>query len=166
MIFPFNAGEVFKIAITIEDNGRLFYQKAAAKPFPEEIVSLFTHLTDEELAHKAFFQEILKSLPPSETGATVWDPDNELDKYLKLMADQHVFNQAPEAINSLLDKVSTPADAIRLAMGFEKDTIVFFLELQAAAEKYDESREAIGRLVTEERRHMAHLAEMLQRITG
>ena len=162
MIFPFNAGEVFKIAITIEDNGRLFYQKAAAKPFPEQIVSLFSHLTDEELAHKAFFQEILKSLPPSETAATVWDPDNELDKYLKLMADQHVFNQPPKAIDTLLDKVSTPAEA----MGFEKDTIVFFLELQTAAEKYDESRQAIGRLVAEERRHMARLAEMLQRITG
>ena len=30
MIYPFNAAEVFKIAIEIEENGRQFYEKALA----------------------------------------------------------------------------------------------------------------------------------------
>ncbi len=165
MIFPFNAGEVFKIALMIEDNGHLFYETMAAKPFPEEIVTLFKGLGAEELGHKAIFTALLKELPPATTTATVWDPDNELDKYLKLMADEHVFNQKPEAIAELLKKVNTPADAIRMAMGFEKDTIVLFLELQAASEKYDQSRERISLLVNEERRHLARLAGMLQKVT-
>lgn len=165
MIFPFNAGEVFKIALMIEDNGRHFYESAAAMPFPEEIVGLFKDLAKEEISHKAIFTTILKKLPPETTTSTVWDPDNELDKYLKMMADEHVFNGSPEAINEMLNKANTPAAAIRMAMGFERDTIVFFLELQAASEEYDDSREEIKKLVGEERKHLARLTNMLQKVT-
>lgn len=166
MIFPFNAGEVFKISLMIEDNGHLFYQTAAAKPFPEEIVKLFKGLASAELAHKAIFTTLLKALPAGTTTATVWDPDNELDKYLKMMADQHVFSQKPEAVAAMVDKIKTPAEAIKMAMGFEKDTIVLFLELQEAAEKYDDSRAEIKKLVDEERKHLALLTEMLKKIGG
>lgn len=164
MIFPFNAGEVFKIALRIEDNGRYFYENAAAKPFPEEIINLFKDLAKEEISHKAIFTALLKQLPPDTATATVWDPDNELDQYLKMMADEHVFNKNTEAIGDMLKNVDSPAEAVRMAMGFERDTIVFFLELQAAAEKYDDSREQIKKLVDEERKHLARLTGILQKI--
>lgn len=164
MIFPFNAGEVFKIALMIEDNGRLFYESAAAKPFPEEIISLFKDLAQEEVSHKAIFNALLKKLPPETATSTVWDPDNELDQYLKMMADEHVFNKKPEAIAEMLKNINSPAEAVRMAMGFERDTIVFFLELQSAAEKYDDSREQIKKLVDEERKHLARLTGVLQKI--
>lgn len=163
MIFPFNAGEVFKIALKIEDNGHLFYETAAAGPYPAEITGLFKDLAKEELAHKAIFTALMKKLPPETTAATVWDPDNELDKYLKMMADEHVFNKAPQAIADLVKQLASPAEAIRMAMGFERDTIVFFLELQSASEKYDDSREEIKKLVDEERKHLARLMAMLEK---
>lgn len=164
MIFPFNAGEVFKVALMIEDNGRLFYETAAAKPFPEEIVQLFKDLGKEELAHKSIFTQLMKKLPPETTASTVWDPDNELDSYLKMMAGQHVFNKNPEIITEQLTKINTPSEAIKMAMGFEKDTIVFFLELQAASEGYDESRKEIEKLVNEERKHLKRLAGLLEKV--
>ena len=166
MIFPFNAGEVFKIALKIEDNGHLFYETAAAKPFPQEIVALFKDLSKEELAHKAIFTALMNKLPAQTTASTVWDPDNELDKYLKMMADEHVFNKDAQAIVDSVNNISSPADAIRMAMGFERDTIVFFLELQSAAEKYDDSKNEIKKLVDEERKHLARLLGMLEKITG
>lgn len=166
MIFPFNAGEVFKIALKIEDNGHLFYETAAAKPFPAEIVALFKSLATEELAHKAIFTSLMKGLPTETTASTIWDPDNELDKYLKMMADEHVFNKAPEAVAEAVKKIDSPAEAIRMAMGFERDTIVFFLELQSVSEKYDDSREQIKKLVDEERKHLARLTNLLVKITG
>ena len=166
MIFPFNAGEVFKIALMIEDNGHLFYETAAAKPFPAEIVQLFQDLAKEELAHKSIFANLLKKLPEATTTATVWDPDNELDQYLKMMAGQHVFNKNPEAITEQVKNITKPAEAIRMAMGFEKDTIVFFLELQASSEGYDESRREIEKLVNEERKHLKKLAGLLEKVEG
>jgi rubrerythrin len=164
MIFPFNAGEVFKIALQIEDNGRLFYETAAAKPFSTEIVQLFKGLAQEEISHKAIFTHLLKELPQKTAASTVWDPDNELDQYLKMMAGEHVFNQKPEALTARVNQLQTPADAIRLAMAFERDTIVFFLELEAASEKYDDSRAQIKKLVDEERKHLARLTRMLEKV--
>jgi len=166
MIFRFNAGEVFKIALMIEDNGRLFYETAATKPFSEEIINLFKGLAAEEITHKAIFTTLLKNLPPETTASTVWDPDNELDKYLKMMANEHVFSKEPKAITAMLDDISSPAAAIRLAMAFERDTIVFFLELQAQSEKYDDSQREIKKLVDEERKHLAKLMGMLQKINN
>jgi len=166
MIFPFNAGEVFKIALKIEENGHLFYETAAAKPFPPEIVALFKDLAKEELAHKAIFTALMNKLPAGTTTSTVWDPDNELDKYLKMMADEHVFNKAPQAITDSVKSISSPADAIRMAMGFERDTIVFFLELQSSSEEYDDSKKEIKKLVDEERKHLARLLAMLEKITS
>ena len=163
MIFPFNAGEVFKIALMIEDNGHFFYETAAAKPFPEDIVKLFKDLAVEELSHKAIFNALLKSLPPQTATATVWDPDNELDKYLKAMADEHVFNQKTEAIGEKVKNINTPVDAVRMAMGFERDTIVFFLELQSVTDDA-ESRREISKLVDEERKHLKKLTNILEKI--
>ena len=54
--------------------------------------------------------------------------------------------------------------ALGLALYGMRDTIVFFLELQASAEKYDDSREQIKKLVDEERKHLARLAKMLQKV--
>ena len=164
MIFPFNAGEVFKIALHIEDNGYKFYNLAAAKPFPEEIVKLFTDLGKEELSHKDKFMYFLKDVPEASKAATVWDPDNELEQYLKMMADQHVFQKDPTAIEEMLQGINTPIEAIKMAMCFERDTIVFFLELQNAAEQYDESREQIKKLVNEERSHLSRLTKILQNL--
>lgn len=166
MIFPFNAGEVFKIALKIEENGHLFYETAAAKPFPPEIVALFKDLAREELAHKAIFTALMNKLPAETKTSTVWDPDNELDKYLKMMADEHVFNKDAQDITDSVKNISSPADAIRMAMAFERDTIVFFLELQSSAEKYDDSKNEIKKLVDEERKHLARLLGMLEKVAG
>ncbi|MDR2947055.1 MAG: ferritin family protein [Candidatus Adiutrix sp.] len=166
MIFQFNAGEVFKIALMIEDNGHLFYEEMAAKPFPPEIAKIFKDLAKEELGHKSMFNKLLEKLPPVTTASTVWDPDNELDGYLKLMAGMHVFNKEPADIAALGKSISTPAEAVRMAMGFEKDTIVFFLEIQALSERYDETRQEIDKLVAAERTHLKNLTNLLERIEG
>ncbi len=163
MIFPFNAGEVFKIALKIEDNGRLFYEKAAARPFPEAVKQLFQNLAKEEIGHKAIFQKFLNDLPPSATAATVWDPDNELDQYLKMMADQHVFNRPAAELEALAAGQDNYREAVQLAMSFERDSIVFFLELAESSDN-DESRAWIGRLVGEERKHLKRLVEFLEKI--
>ena len=162
MIFPFNAGEVFKLALQLEDNGFRFYEAAAAKPFPAEIKALFQHLALEEKGHKAVFTHILSQVPAAAAAATVWDPDNELDQYLKMMADQHVFNQAPAELDRKCAGLADFREAVRLAMSFEKDSIVFFLELLALSENNEEGRAEIRKLVDEERKHLRKLTRLLK----
>ena len=158
MFFPFNAGEVFKIALRLEENGGRFYETAAAKPFSAEVRELFRHLAQAEKSHQAFLAGLLAQVPP--TGSTVWDPDNELDQYLKLMADQHVFSRGQAELDRLIAGLTDLSQAVSLAMSFEKDTIVFFLELMNAADN-PESREQMKKLVDEERGHLRRLARFL-----
>jgi len=161
MIFPFNAGEVFKIALQLEENGGRFYEKAAAGPFPAEIQELFWQLAREEMAHKAAFTHLLAQVSPAAAGSTVWDPDNELDQYLKLVADMHVFSQGQAELDRLMGGLASYPQAVKMAMSFEKDSIIFFLELMHVAGDDQESREQIGKLVDEERRHLRQLAGLL-----
>jgi rubrerythrin len=158
MLFPFNAGEVFKIALRLEEKGSRFYEAAAAKPFSAEIRDLFQKLAKAEKGHQALLTGLLAKVPPA--GPTVWEPDNELDQYLKMMADQHVFSRGQAELDRQIESLTDFSQALVLAMSFEKDTIVFFLELMSAADN-PESREQMKKLVDEERGHLRRLARFL-----
>jgi hypothetical protein len=54
---------------------------------------------------------------------TVADPENELDLYVKAMADQHVFRSCGK-LNVQLDQVKDAEGALRLALQFEKDSVM------------------------------------------
>jgi rubrerythrin len=158
MLFSFNAGEVFKMALRLEEQGSRFYETAAARPFSSEIRELFQTLARAEKGHHAFITDLLTRVPPA--GPTVWDPDNELDQYLKMMADQHIFSRGQAELDRLIADLTDISQAVILAMSFEKDTIVFFMELMNAADN-PESREQMKKLVDEERGHLRRLARLL-----
>ena len=156
MLYPFNAGEVFKIAVEIEENGRRFYEMAAKKSQDPEVRKVFADLGAEEVKHKARFEQLLSELPASATDATVWDPDNEIDQYLQMMADMHIF-RLPEYVDELFEEIEDEEGALQLAIQFEKDSIIFFVEMQTLAEN-DQSREKINWLVKEEQAHLRRLS--------
>ncbi len=91
MGYRFNAGEVFKVAVQIEENGRKFYEESRKNIESAEIRALFADLAPQEIEHKRKFETLLAQLPPESTAPTVWDPQNETDQYVKMMADDHVF---------------------------------------------------------------------------
>jgi rubrerythrin len=160
MIYGFNAGEIFKVALNIEENGRRFYEKAERIADDEAVKQVFAELGAEEVKHKARFQELMDKLPSDEKGANVFDPNNENDEYLRMMADMHVFGK-PESVDAALDGVDNSVDALKLAIQFEKDSIVFFAEMQSMADD-DQNRKDIGLLVQEEQAHMRRLSRQLK----
>ena len=162
MIYGFNAAEVFKIAVEIEENGRLFYEKAQAKTDDVEVKKILAGLALEEIEHKKRFTVLKDELPASTAESTVWDPDNEIDQYLKMMADMHVFRSEDE-VEARLAEIKNAAQALKLAIQFEKDSIVFFAEMQNLAEN-EASRQKIGQLVKEEQGHLRKLAAELRRL--
>ncbi|MDR1657147.1 MAG: ferritin family protein [Deltaproteobacteria bacterium] len=155
MIYPFNAVEAFKIALDIEENGLRFYSEAAKKLPPGTVADLFVSLAQEEVIHKAKFSEILADLPKERP--SFFDPDNETDQYLKMMADINVFQQGTATIDAALADVLTAKDAIRLAMTFEKDSVVFYVQLKNASETAADKL-SIDRLILEEAKHLRKLA--------
>jgi len=162
MIYGFNAAEVFKIAIEIEENGRLFYEKAQTRMDNVDVKKIFAGLALEEIEHKKRFTALKNELPAATGESTVWDPDNEIDQYLKMMADMHVFRSGAD-VDAHLAEVKDAAQGLKLAIQFEKDSIVFFAEMQSLAEN-ETSRQKIGQLVKEEQGHLRKLSAELRRL--
>ena len=164
MGYSFNAGEVFKVAIQIEENGRKFYEKIQKNIESAEVRALFADLGLQEVEHKKKFEALRAQLPPEATTTTVWDPDNELDQYIKMMADHHVFISGGD-INEQIGRLRDASDALKLAIEFEKDTVVFFLSLEEAVAG-NKDRELIKSLVNEEMGHLKRLTLELRKIAG
>ena len=163
MMFGFNAAEVFQIGIEIEENGKTFYEKAASKIDDPEVKAIFEDLAQQEVEHKRRFQELKEKLPEEAGESTVFDPDNELNQYLKMMADSHVFRTSENVEEKLAD-VRDAVDALKMAIEFEKDSVLFFLSMQEATEE-KRGRELIGWLVKEEQAHLRRLTLQLKKMT-
>ncbi|MDR2459765.1 MAG: ferritin family protein [Deltaproteobacteria bacterium] len=156
MIYPFNAVEAVKIALSIEENGLDFYNGAAKKFAHTKTADLFSRLAQEEVRHKALFQKLLESLPQDE-GPSVYDPNNEMDQYLKMMAGMHVFSKGPGAADKALERVTDEKSALELAISFEKDSVVLYVQLKAASAELSDQI-AIDKLIAEESRHVRVLS--------
>ncbi|MDR1038030.1 MAG: ferritin family protein [Deltaproteobacteria bacterium] len=164
MIYPFNAHEALKIAISIEENGLKFYVDAAKRFAPSPASVVFDRLAHEEEGHKAHFQAMLDALPKDDA-PTAFDPDNEMDQYLKMMAGLHIFQQDPDKVDKLLAGIKGEKEAIELAIAFEKDSVMFFVQLkEASAEMSDKI--SVDRLIAEEARHLRILAREYNKLFG
>lgn len=156
MIFGFNADEVFQIAIEIEENGKTFYEKALAVVDDPQVQTVFKELALQEIGHQKKFQELKRSLPAQAGSGQVQDPDRQLGDYIKMMADQHVFRTSA-GVEQRLKAVTNTLDALRLAIEFEKDSVIFFLTMQDATDA-TQGRDLIGLLVKEEQEHLRRLS--------
>jgi rubrerythrin len=161
MSYSFNAGEVFKIAIQIEENGKKFYDESQKVINNPTIQKLFVELGEQEIEHKKRFESLMAQLPPASKASTVWDPDNELDQYIKMMADDHVFVSSV-SLKEQLAQVKDAKSALKVAIEFEKDSVLFFLTLEDVTEKKDQ--ELIKILVKEEQGHLKRLTLELMKL--
>jgi len=164
MSYGFNAAEVFRIAVEIEENGRRFYEEGQKIVENPAIQALFHELAVQEVEHKKRFQTLMDQLPADASSSTVWDPDNDMDRYIKMMADLHIFVSS-ESLDAQLNRVKDVVSALKLAIDFEKDSVLFFLSMEDAAESR-KGRDLIRQLVREEQEHLKRLSLELKRIIG
>ena len=163
MIYGFNADEVFQIAIDIEKNGKRFYEKAMDLVDDPDVKALLVSLAQEEVEHLKTFTDLKAQLAKAGTEDTVWDPEHEMNRYLQMMADMHVFRSDLD-VDEELSRAKNVEDALNLAIQFEKDSIIFFLTVQDATEE-KKGRECIGQLVDEEKKHLRKLSLELRKHT-
>ena len=155
----FNADEIFAMAERIEENGVKFYNKAAEKIGNEEAKRMFKKLASFEETHKAKFAEMRSKLKADQKESTAFDPDNQVHLYLKAAADGHIFDLTDDGSDVLSGDVKAEA-VIRRAIGFEKDSIVFYEGLKGMVPKHL-GAEAIPEIIREEMAHVTILAGLL-----
>ena len=118
----FNADEVFTMAQQIERNGAGFY-RAAAESADGAQRDLLLRLAAAEDDHEQTFAAMRFALSDAERRPLTFDPDNESARYLKEMADGKVFEADP---SKALTGDETPEEILNVAIGKEKDSIVFY----------------------------------------
>ncbi len=153
----YSAGEITAMAVETEKGGKLFYETVAAQSRSQGLKILFRYLANEENRHIQVFEDIAKTVrvAPSEMPAN-WE---EVSLYLKSVTDSRYFLGEGKALSLAKDAKSTD-EAIRLALEFEKETLVFYLEAADAVPQAN--RPAVEALIREERAHVRKLTAFLQ----
>jgi rubrerythrin len=163
MGYLFNAGETFKISIQIEENGKRFYDESIKIIDDPEIKELFEELGRQEIGHKKLFENLYANLPADSKEATVWDPENEMDLYIKSMADSHIFTSRAD-VQKLIAGLKGTSDALNLAIQFEKESVLFYLGMLEVVVGRDQER--VQQIVKEEQGHLRRLTLELKKFNG
>jgi rubrerythrin len=157
MGMPFNADEVFEVAEQIERNGAKFY-RTAAKKFPD-VSKMLLELAAMEDEHEKTFKAMRKELSGTEEVPPVFDPDGEAQMYLRVMADEHVFNTKTDPAKQLAG-VGTTMDVLKMAVDMEKDSIVFYTGLRESTPR-KAGKDKVEAIIKEEFGHIAVLKQKM-----
>jgi len=157
MPISYSATEIMEMAVETEKGGKLFYETVAAQSKDDGLKNLFSYLADEENKHIHVFEDIAKTIKvAADEMPANWE---EVALYLKAVTDSRYFLGPGKALVLAKDAKST-SQAVKLALAFEKETLVFYLE--AADMVPALNRPAVEALVREERAHVRKLTAFLQ----
>jgi len=149
------AAEALKWALEIEKNGEAFYREVAAKGVDPEVKALFEDLAAQERGHYQAFQKMLEEVKPEpDLSAVEYD---EYQAYLQVALAEALF-EGPDKGLTLAKQAQDRETALRAAMGFEKDTLLFFYDLREMVSGAE--RRAISDIILEEKAHLRRLAKM------
>ena len=155
----FSIQEVIEIAIEIEKNGVVFYHALTESADTARIRELFAYLAEEEKRHVTRFQEVLESVGGYQVSEAYYAA--EYMGYMKALADERVFRSDLSAAE-VADRARSPREAIDIAIGFEKESILFLHEMWQVVREAD--KKAIQKLLDEERDHLKRLSAMKAQI--
>ena len=160
-MYDYTAKEVFEMAIQIEENGAAFYRRAAQLREGLSDKLFLEGLAAMEDRHKATFEAMKQQISDLEKTQTVFDPHEELQLYLKAMADSHGGEGNPDIL-SFFNGKETLEEIIATAIDLEKESILFYFGLEEMVPaKY--GRDKISDIIGEEKKHVAQLSGFLKK---
>ncbi|MFH0911419.1 MAG: ferritin family protein [Planctomycetota bacterium] len=155
MAITFTPDDLFEIAEQIERNGARFYKQAATRTPDPKIREELTRLSFMEENHERVFAGMRKELSRRNRAPESFDPEGDAARYLQDVADGKIF---PRDMNpdELLPKDVTLDKIFQVAIGLEKDSVVFYVGMQKLVPGGEE-KDRIGKIIEEEMGHIASL---------
>ncbi|HET89337.1 MAG TPA: rubrerythrin [Chloroflexi bacterium] len=152
----FTAAEAIEMAMEIELNGKQFYLAAAQKSIDPDVKALFEDLANQEQGHYHVFQGMLGGVQTApEQVAEEYD---QYQTYMKVALENALF-AGPDKALALAEDAEERETALRAAIGFEKDTLLFFYDVRDMVNEAD--RETISKIIREEKKHLRQLTNLL-----
>ena len=147
-----NAADAVAAAVEIERRGHAFYVQVEQKASGADDKEFFAFMAKEEKRHEGIFESMLSRMGglPLPAGSD----DAEYLDYVKGLLDSHTLFM-PDQEKRTLDA------PLYQAMQFEKDTLIFFLELEKMVP--DSEKHYVRECAEEER---SHLRMLLKRLKG
>lgn len=159
MTMKFNADEIFEMAEQIERNGARFYRSAADQTAEEGTKEMLLELCEWEHEHEETFHEMRGKLSPGQGADLSYDPTGEAALYLQAFADGYVFDVEEDPTERIGKEASTE-DVLRVGLGLEKDSIVFYVGIKELVPEGD-GRDKVDEIIREEMRHVRILNDLL-----
>lgn len=147
----FTGKEVLDMAVRIEENGLKFYTDAGKATKNKAVQALFKALAEDEGRHIRVFQDLKKLLGDAANAEAF---DEETESYLRAFADTEVFT-SPEGGKKLGKEVSAESEVIDIAIGMEKDSILFYYEILKMIREKDKA--VVDSLIDQEKEHLKRL---------
>ncbi|MDH4231250.1 MAG: ferritin family protein [Nitrospirota bacterium] len=146
----YSIAEVIEQAVRTEKLGYQFYTTMADR-FREDIglKKLFETLGAKELVHEKRFSE-LKEI----TGADEPEGWEEVSEYLRAIVESEFFLGKNKALPAL-EHVDSVENAVNFAMGFEKETLLYFHAVRDLVKEKD----VVDEIINEEKSHLRWLSE-------
>lgn len=145
----FSIREVIEQAVQTEKLGYQFYTSMAERFHDEQgLTKLFTTLASKEQMHEKIFRDLLgiiRDLEPMN-----WD---EVEPYLRAIVESEFFLGKNKSLPSM-GQATTVAAAVDFALGFEKETLLYFYGVRDAVKE----KEVVEEIINEERSHIMWLS--------
>lgn len=148
------------MAERIERDGHNFYRRAAElfdNPYARD---LLIKLANWENKHKTLFASLREQIPSLDQQDSNIETDDDLSLYLQAMEGLDVFTATEDTTDELTGH-ERMKDVLKIALGKEKDSIVYFLALKAFVPT-ETGKKKIDDIIEEEVRHIAILNKSIK----
>lgn len=146
----FSVREIVEQAVQTEKLGYEFYTLMAGKFKEKEGFSdFFKELAVKERQHEKIFSGLRNKVGDEEI-----EGQEEVEQYLKAIVESEFFLGKNKSL-PLLKYVKTAADAVKFALGFERETLLYFYKLRDVIKE----KKIVDEIIKEEQSHIVWLNE-------
>ncbi len=146
----YSINEIMEMAVQTETLGYQFYTNMADKFKKDaELAALFTTLASKEKAHERTFTNLKDTVAKNGTEPVQWE---EVTPYLRAFVESEFFLGKGKSLPTM-DHLRTVQDAVKFALGFEKETLLYFMELRSIVKE----KAVMDGVIDEEKSHIVWL---------
>jgi len=155
----YSIDEVLEMAVQTEKLGYQFYTNMADK-FKSDggLVKLFSTLASKEKVHEKTFSDLKNLVAKKGTEPVEWE---EVTTYMRAFVESEFFLGGSKSLPAM-DHIKTVKDAVKFALGFEKETLLYFWELRNIVKE----KEIVDEVINEEKSHIMWLDKFRKGLTA
>lgn len=154
MSIHFTSEEIINLAIAVERRGIAFYDTMARSTESAALRSVFQSLINMERQHVQIF---LSMQTEAEGFLALENYTAEHGAYLEALAASAVFTD-DMAASEMATRINSDIEALELAIGAEKDSILFYYELRDIMPQTSHS--LLSQVISEEKSHLRQLSQL------